>query len=65
MYRLGLAKIRLGYIENKILITMGTLEIKDLHVSREGKEILKGVNLKTEPGEVHAIMGLMVQEKAL
>ena len=24
---------------------------------REGKEILKGVNLKTGPGEVHAIMG--------
>jgi len=57
LYRLGLAKIRLGYIENQILITVGTLEIKDLHVSREGKEILKGVNLKTEPGEVHAIMG--------
>ena len=36
---------------------MPTLEIKDLHVRREGKEILKGVNLKTNPGEVHAIMG--------
>jgi len=36
---------------------MATLEIKDLCVSREGKEILKGVNLKTGPGEVHAIMG--------
>ena len=36
---------------------MATLEIKDLHVTREGKEILKGVNLKTGPGEVHAIMG--------
>ncbi len=36
---------------------MATLEIIDLHVSREGKEILKGVNLKTGPGEVHAIMG--------
>ena len=36
---------------------MPTLEIKDLHVEREGKEILKGVNLKTGPGEVHAIMG--------
>ena len=33
------------------------LEIKDLHVQREGKSILKGVNLKTGPGEVHAIMG--------
>ena len=36
---------------------MAVLEIKDLHVSRDGKEILKGVNMKTGPGEVHAIMG--------
>ena len=36
---------------------MAVLEIKDLHVTRDGKEILKGVNLKTGPGEVHAIMG--------
>ena len=36
---------------------MTVLEIKDLHARREGKEILKGVNLKTGPGEVHAIMG--------
>ncbi|MGI0070340.1 MAG: Fe-S cluster assembly ATPase SufC, partial [Nitrosopumilaceae archaeon] len=36
---------------------MATLEIKDLHVTRDGKEILTGVNLKTGPGEVHAIMG--------
>lgn len=36
---------------------MAVLEIKDLHVQREGKQILNGVNLKTGPGEVHAIMG--------
>ena len=36
---------------------MVVLEIRDLHVTREGKEILKGVNLKTGPGEVHALMG--------
>lgn len=36
---------------------MAILEIIDLHVKREGKPILKGVNLKTGPGEVHAIMG--------
>jgi len=36
---------------------MVVLEIKDLHVSINDKEILKGVNLKTGPGEVHAIMG--------
>ncbi|MDS3865054.1 MULTISPECIES: Fe-S cluster assembly ATPase SufC [Staphylococcus] len=34
-----------------------TLEIKDLHVSIEDKEILKGVNLTVNTGEVHAIMG--------
>lgn len=33
------------------------LEIRDLHVSVEGKEILKGVNLKVNQGEVHAVMG--------
>lgn len=33
------------------------LEIKDLHVQIEGKEILKGVNLTIKQGEVHAIMG--------
>ncbi len=33
------------------------LKIKDLHVSIEGKEILKGINLEIKPGEVHAIMG--------
>jgi len=36
---------------------MAVLEIKDLHVAIGEKEILKGVNLKTGPGEVHAIMG--------
>jgi Fe-S cluster assembly ATP-binding protein len=33
------------------------LEISNLHVSVEGKEILKGINLKIDKGEVHAIMG--------
>ena len=33
------------------------LEIKDLHASIEGKEILKGIDLKIGPGEVHAVMG--------
>ncbi|QQT10919.1 Fe-S cluster assembly ATPase SufC [Staphylococcus pasteuri] len=33
------------------------LEIKDLHVSIEDKEILKGVNLTINTGEIHAIMG--------
>ena len=33
------------------------LEIKDLHASINGKEILKGINLTVKTGEVHAIMG--------
>lgn len=35
------------------------LEVKDLHaqIEEEKKEILKGLNLKVSPGEVHAIMG--------
>ena len=33
------------------------LEIKNLHVSVNNKEILKGLNLTINPGEVHAIMG--------
>ena len=33
------------------------LEIKDLHASIGGKEILKGVNLTIRDGEVHALMG--------
>lgn len=33
------------------------LEIKDLYVNAEEKEILKGINLEIEKGEVHVIMG--------
>ena len=33
------------------------LEIKNLHVSIDGKEILKGLNLNVNDGEIHAIMG--------
>src|SRR5438132_6273859 len=33
------------------------LEVKDLHAGIEGKEILKGLNLQVNKGEVHAIMG--------
>ncbi len=33
------------------------LIIKDLRAGIEGKEILKGINLQINPGEVHAIMG--------
>jgi len=33
------------------------LQIKNLHASVEDKEILKGINLEINAGEVHAIMG--------
>ena len=36
---------------------MKTLEIKDLHVEVEGKEILRGVDLTVKENEVHALMG--------
>jgi len=36
---------------------MSLLEIKNLHASVDGHEILRGVNLRVNPGEVHSIMG--------
>ena len=36
---------------------MTVLEIKNLHASVEGKEILRGIDLTVNAGEVHAIMG--------
>jgi len=33
------------------------IEIKNLHVNIEDKEILKGINLQVNPGELHVIMG--------
>ena len=33
------------------------LEIKDLHVSVEGREVLKGVSLSIGGGEIHALFG--------
>jgi Fe-S cluster assembly ATP-binding protein len=36
---------------------MSMLEIKDLHVRVDNNEILKGINLTVNPGEVHSIMG--------
>ncbi|MEB2334952.1 MAG: Fe-S cluster assembly ATPase SufC [Anaerolineaceae bacterium] len=36
---------------------MSHLEIKNLHVAIDGKEILKGLSLAVNQGEIHAIMG--------
>lgn len=38
-------------------INRDMLEIKNLHASVEGKEILKGINLTINDGEVHVLMG--------
>src|SRR5690606_31186076 len=40
-----------------IVMAGSVLEIKNLHVSIEDKEILKGVDLTIKGGEIHAIMG--------
>src|SRR5277367_2782326 len=39
------------------LFVMALLEVKNLHVEIDGKEILKGLDLTVNAGEVHAIMG--------
>jgi Fe-S cluster assembly ATP-binding protein len=36
---------------------VATLEVRGLHVTVEGKEILKGIDLRIPSGEVHAVMG--------
>ena len=33
------------------------LEIRNLHATIDGKEVLKGVNLTINKGEIHALMG--------
>lgn len=38
-------------------MTDNALEIRNLHVKVEAREILKGLDLRVEPGKVHAIMG--------
>lgn len=38
-------------------MSQSILEIKNLHVSVEGKEILQGLNLTVRSGEIHIIMG--------
>ena len=39
------------------MTTQPILEIKDLVAGVEGREILKGISLTVNPGEVHAVMG--------
>ena len=39
------------------------LEVKDLHASVNGKEILRGINLSIKKGEVHAIWDLTARAR--
>jgi Fe-S cluster assembly ATP-binding protein len=45
-----------GAVRSGSLI-VARLEVRDLHVTVDGKEILKGIDLIVETGEVHAVMG--------
>ena len=36
---------------------MSTLKIENLHVSIDDREILKGIDLTINTGEIHALMG--------
>lgn len=50
-------KIICKYLSRKGKKQFKMLSIKNLHVSIEGREIIKGLNLEVKAGEVHAIMG--------
>ena len=44
-------------LERKLIMSNELLKIEDLYVNAEDKEILKGINLKINKGEIHVIMG--------
>src|SRR5512135_3197629 len=46
-----------GAIKSRRYLQMSELVIRNLHVNIDGKEILKGVDLTVNQGEVHALMG--------
>lgn len=50
-------KFRWRVVSDNNLEDRYMLSIKNLHASVNGKEILRGINLEINPGEVHAIMG--------
>lgn len=43
--------------ERFVLHSLNMLSIKNLHVTVDNKEVVKGVSLDIRPGEIHAIMG--------
>ena len=54
---MGLDKMRDLYQREYVKGDPDTLDIRDLHVSIDGKPIIKGLSLKVRKGEIHAIMG--------
>jgi Fe-S cluster assembly ATP-binding protein len=54
---MGLDKMREAYHREYVKGDPDTLDIRDLHVSVDGKLIIKGLSLKVRKGEVHALMG--------
>src|SRR5580693_7327211 len=46
-----------GAVDVRLSGVFEMLEIKDLHAGVDGNEILRGVDLSVNAGEVHAIMG--------
>jgi Fe-S cluster assembly ATP-binding protein len=54
---MGLALGRSLAAKDRLELLMALLEVKNLHAGIEGKEILRGLDLTVNAGEVHAIMG--------
>lgn len=54
---MGLDKMKEAYQREYVKGDPDTLDIRNLHISVDGKSIIKGLNLKVRKGEVHAIMG--------
>ncbi len=69
LWREGMGRLNMTYVitlsfpsrrlprEHEESRTLSQLEIKDLHATIEGKEILKGVDFQVKQGEIHAVMG--------
>ena len=57
LYRMKLERGCYAALKRRTTKRMSLLEIKNLHVKVDNNEILKGINLTVNPGEVHSIMG--------
>ena len=55
--RTTLRTSRISPIDGRRITEQNMLKIENLHVRVAGKDILKGLSLEVQPGQVHAIMG--------